>query len=75
MGLIAYRVVQGSINAETFKSFLETELHDALLPGMFGLFDNAAIHHTQPVREIMQDLFGGDYGGPLRSLFARLKTS
>jgi transposase len=61
MGLIAYRVVRGSINAETFKSFLETELHDALLPGMFGLFDNAAIHHTQPVREIMQDIFGGDY--------------
>lgn len=61
MGLLAYRVQEGSINAETFKSFLEIELFEALGPDMVGLFDNAAIHHTPAVREIMEDVFHGDY--------------
>jgi hypothetical protein len=28
---------------------------------MVGLFDNAAIHHTPAVREIMEDVFVGDF--------------
>lgn len=61
MGLMAYRIVEGSIDAEIFKSFLEVELFEALGPGMVGLFDNAAIHHTPPVREMMEDIFHGNY--------------
>ena len=83
IGLIAYRVVEGSINAETFQSFLEFDLKDAVLPGMVGLFDNAAIHHTPAVREIMEDVFEGDYVfsapyspdlKPVERLFAEVKN-
>lgn len=56
LGLLAYRVVEGSINAEIFQSFLEVEVSDSIIPGMIGLFDNAAIHHTPIVRGTMMSV-------------------
>lgn len=61
LGVLAFKIVEGSINAEVFKSFLEEELAGALLPNMVGLFDNAQIHHTPPVRGIMEQVFEGRY--------------
>lgn len=61
IGLIAYRVVEGSINSEIFQSFLENEVAAALVPGMVGLFDNAAIHHTALVRASIENVFNGMY--------------
>ena len=61
IGLIAYRVVEGCINAEIFQSFLEEEVNQGMLPGMTGLFDNAAIHHTPIVRGCMEEVFDGFY--------------
>ena len=82
IGLIAYRVVEGSIDSEIFKSFLTDEVADALVPGMVGLFDNAAIHHTQEVRDVMENVFNGSYLfaapyspdlKPVERLFAEVK--
>jgi hypothetical protein len=61
IGLLAYRVVEGSTNAEVFQSLLENEVTKAILPGMIGLFDNAAIHHTPLVRGAMEVAFEGFY--------------
>ena len=61
IGVLAFKIVEGSINSEIFKSFLENELAAALLPNMVGLFDNAQIHHTAPVRGIMEQIFEGRY--------------
>lgn len=82
IGLIAYRVVEGSINAEIFQSFLQNEVAQALVPGMVGLFDNAAIHHTPVVRGIIENVFEGMYLyaapyspdlKPVERLFAEVK--
>ena len=82
IGLIAYRVVEGCINAEIFQSFLEEEVNQGMLPGMKGLFDNAAIHHTPIVRGCMEEVFDGFYIfaapyspdlKPVERLFAEVK--
>ena len=82
IGLIAYRVVEGCINAEIFHSFLENEVNQGILPGMVGLFDNAAIHHTPLVRGCMEEIFEGYYLfvapyspdlKPVERLFAEVK--
>lgn len=82
IGLIAYRVVEGCINAEIFQSFLENEVAEGILPGMIGLFDNAAIHHTPHVRGCMEEVFEGYYLfvapyspdlKPVEKLFAEVK--
>ena len=82
IGLIAYRVVEGCINAEVFQSFLDNEVNDGMLPGMIGLFDNAAIHHTVNVRGTMEEVFDGCYLfaapyspdlKPVERLFAEVK--
>jgi transposase len=82
LGLLAYRVVEGSINSEIFQSFLEVEVADGLFPGMIGLFDNAAIHHTPMVRGTMEVVFEGYYLfvapyspdlKPVERLFAEIK--
>ena len=81
-GLIAYRVVENSINAEIFQSFLENEVAQSIFPGMIGLFDNAAIHHTPQVRGCMEEVFEGYYLfaapyspdlKPVERLFAEVK--
>ena len=61
LGPLAYRVVEGSINAEIFRSFHELEVAESIIPGMLGLFDNAAIHHTPLVRGTMEVVFDGNY--------------
>lgn len=82
IGLIAYRVVEGPINADIFLSFLENEVNQQILPGMIGLFDNAAIHHTPIVRGCMEEIFEGYYLfaapyspdlKPVERLFAEVK--
>lgn len=82
IGLIAYRVVEGCINADIFQSFLENEVNQGMLPGMIGLFDNAAIHHTPIVRGCMEEVFEGWYIfaapyspdlKPVERLFAEVK--
>ena len=75
-------VVEGSIDSEIFKSFLTDEVADALVPGMVGLLDNAAINHTQEVRDVMENVFNGSYLfavpyspdlKPVERLFAEVK--
>lgn len=61
LGVLAFKIVENSINSEVFQSFLENELAGALLPNMVGLFDNAQIHHTPPVRGVMEQIFEGRY--------------
>ena len=61
VGLLAYRVVEGCINAAIFQSLLEVEVTQGILPNMVGLFDNAAIHHTALVRGCMEEVFDGYY--------------
>lgn len=61
VGLIAYRVVECSIDGDIFMSFLNIEVAEALVPGMVGLFDSAAIHHTQEVRDVMEHVFYGPF--------------
>ena len=82
IGLIAYRVVENSINAEIFQSFLENEVAQSMFPDMIGLFDNAAIHHTPQVRGCMEEVFEGYYLfaapyspdlKPVERLFAEVK--
>ena len=82
IGLIAYRAVEGSIDADIFQSFLQNEVAAALVPGMVGLFDNAAIHHTPVVRNVMENVFNGLYLfaapyspdlEPVQRLFAEIK--
>lgn len=82
IGLLAYRVVEGSINADIFQSFLENEVAESVLPDMIGLFDNAAIHHTPIVRGCMEEVFDGYYLfaspyspdlKPVERLFAEVK--
>ena len=82
LGVLAYRVVEGSINAEIFQSFLEIEVAAGILPDMIGLFDNAAIHHTPVVRGTMEVVFNGYYLfvapyspdlKPVERLFAEVK--
>ena len=82
IGLIAYRVVENSINAEIFQSFLENEVAQSMFPDMVGLFDNAAIHHTAQVRGCLEEVFEGLYLfaapyspdlKPVERLFAKVK--
>ena len=82
IGLIAYRVVEGTIDADIFQSFLQNEVAAALVPGIVGLFDNAAIHHTPVVRNVMENVFNGLYLfaapyspdlKPVERLFAEVK--
>jgi hypothetical protein len=37
IGLIAYRVVEGCINAQIFQSFLDDEVNQGMLPGMIEI--------------------------------------
>lgn len=82
MGLIAFRIVEGCINGEIFQHFLNNEVAAALVPGMVGLFDNAAIHHVDEVREVIENVFEGLYLyaapyspdlKPVERLFAEVK--
>ena len=57
--LLAYRVVEDSINADICQSFLEVEVANGLYPDAVGLFDNAAIHHTPMLRGTMEVVFNG----------------
>lgn len=83
MGVLAYRVKEGIFDADEFESFLENEVAAALLPGAFGLFDNAAIHKTTEVRNALERVFNGRYTfcapyspdfKPVERLFAMVKT-
>ena len=82
IGLIAYRVVEGTIDSDIFQSFLLNEVAAVIVPGTVGLFDNAAIHHTQVVRGVMENVFDGMYLfaapyspdlKPVERLFAEVK--
>jgi transposase len=83
MGVLCYRVVQGSINSDIFKSFIENEVANNITPNMVGLFDNAKIHHTQDVRDTIHLIFRGNYLfaapyspdlKPVERLFSVVKT-
>lgn len=82
IGLIAYRVVEGTIDSDIFQSFLRDDVAPVIVPGMVGLFDNAAIHHTPAVRGTMEEVFNGLYLfaapyspdlKPVERLFAEVK--
>ena len=70
VGVLAFKIVEESINSEMLINFLlllkifsslNIELAAAFLPNMVGLFHNAQIYHTAPVRGIMEQIFEGRY--------------
>lgn len=61
MGVLAYRVVEGTINSIIVQSFIEVELAQCILEDTVGLFDNARIHHTAQVRDSLENIFHGNY--------------
>jgi transposase len=61
LGVLAYKIVEGTIDNIIFESFVENELANSITPNMIGLFDNAKIHHTQIVRETLNRVFNGNY--------------
>lgn len=82
MGVLAYRITEGIFTSEEFDSFLNNEVDSALLPDMFGVLDNAAIHKTAEVRDTLERVFSGWYAfcapyspdfKPVERLFAMVK--
>jgi transposase len=61
IGVLCYRVVQGSINSDIFKAFIENEVANTITPNMVGLLYNAKMHHTQDVRDMIHHVFRGNY--------------
>ena len=86
-GVLACKVVEGAVNAETFETFLSIELSSELFPfdganpRSIVVMDNASIHHVDKVVEFLEDLgvlvyflppYSPDFN-PIEELFSKVK--
>ena len=86
-GVVAYDLVQGSVNGEKFLEFIQGKLvpemlpYDGENPRSILVMDNCAIHHVQPVLETLQQmgiltLFLPPYSpdmNPIEEMFSYIK--
>jgi transposase len=79
--IIHYKILMGSANAETFKTFLE-ELSSKGINNKYLLLDNARIHHSKIVKAFMLNstnklLFNVAYSpefNPIERIFSKVKS-
>ena len=83
-GVLACKIVEGGVNAQTFDTFLSIDLAPNLLglnPRSVIIMDNASIHHVEGITKFLEDLgvlvyflppYSPDYN-PIEELFSKVK--
>ena len=86
-GVLACKIVEGGVNAQTFDTFLSMDLasnlppFDGLNPRSVIIMDNASIHHVEGIAKFLEDLgvlvyflppYSPDYN-PIEELFSKVK--
>lgn len=83
LGFLCWDIFSDTITEVEFQNFLDKTLWPFATGPLYGIFDNAAIHHTPDSRNLVEEIFDGKYEWcaayshefkPIEKGFANVKT-